>query len=243
MHANIANGMWPEHYQLQAEVDLSEELGVNRGTIRKAIKSLIDEGLLVRIHGRGTFVASTAIEQPLAESLITFSEALTQQNIAFETEVIEQKVIPADGYLASMLGVEPGDPVFYLKRIRLVKGEPVILMKNYVVYRYCNGIENIDFKNKQLFEVLEGQYHLEISWGRRAFEASIADHEIGEALGIAECDPVMYTQQIVHLDDDHPVELSDLWTRGDAFRVSAVVKRDRKMRIKHFHEYTQNDDT
>src|SRR5215470_17917628 len=72
----INSGVWPEHYKLKSEQDLAVELGVNRGTLRKAIADLIAEGKLVSIHGRGTFVASSALEQPLAERLVAISEDL-----------------------------------------------------------------------------------------------------------------------------------------------------------------------
>jgi DNA-binding GntR family transcriptional regulator len=93
MRNQIAYGVWPEHYKLKSETDLAAELGVNRGTIRNAVKALTDSGLLVRIHGRGTFVRSRTIEQPLADHLITFSEGLVLEGISFETRVIEQQTI------------------------------------------------------------------------------------------------------------------------------------------------------
>src|SRR5690606_18672936 len=54
----IATGAWPAHYKLPAEPDLARALGVNRGTVRKALAGLIEEGLLVQSRGRGTFVTS-----------------------------------------------------------------------------------------------------------------------------------------------------------------------------------------
>jgi DNA-binding GntR family transcriptional regulator len=107
-----------------------------------------------------------------------------------------------------------------------VNDKPVIAFKNFVAYAYCPGIETVDFVHNRLFGVLEKQYNLVIAWGRRFFEAQIADEEIARMLGIHAGEPVMYAQQIVSLDDGTPLEMSDIWINARHFRVSAVVKRD-----------------
>mgnify|MGYP005845967271 FL=1 len=223
----VSHGIWPEHTKLKSETDLAGELGVNRGTVRKAISELIDEGVLMRIHGRGTFVVSATLEQPLAERLVTFSEDLIEKGIAFETRVLEQAVIQPTEYAASLLSVPPGEKVFYLKRVRVVGQEPIILLVNTLAYARCPGIERFDFTRYRLFEVLEEHLGLELDWGRRSFEARVADAEVARLLEISECDPVMYGEQVVYLRDGSPIELSNLWFRGERFKLSAIVKRDK----------------
>jgi len=226
MRTQIAEGVWPEHFQLRSEIELAQELGVNRGTLRNAIETLVEEGLLLRIHGKGTFVAAKVLEQPLAESLMTFSESLIHQNIPFETEVLDQRVIVPDALIASMLSLDAGATVFALIRVRRVNDKPIIYLKNYVNSRYCPGIEMVNFVENRLFDVLEKHYDLHIAWGRRYFEARIADKEIAALLEIKPGDPVMYAQQIVSLNDGAPLEMSDIWINAQHFRVSAIVKRD-----------------
>ncbi len=68
----LTSGNWPEHFKLKPEIELASDWGVNRGTIRKAIEELVARGRLIRIHGRGTFVASQTLEQPLSDRLVAF---------------------------------------------------------------------------------------------------------------------------------------------------------------------------
>jgi GntR family transcriptional regulator len=110
--------------------------------------------------------------------------------------------------------------------VRLVGQEPLILLHNYVVCANCPGIETANFAKHRLFEVLEGRYGLRLDWGRRTFEAQAATEEIAGYLGISECDPVMKLEQVVFLDDGSPIERSDVWLRGDRYRLMATVKRD-----------------
>ena len=167
MQEQIVNGVWPERYKLPSEADVAAELEVSRGTVRKAIGDLAAKGLLVRTHGRGTFVAPKALEQPLADEMVTFSEDLISRGIPFQTSVVEQGIVPADRRVAARLRLQPGRPVFVLKRLRMVNDTPLILLHNYVVKDVCPGIEKMDFAHVRLFELLEDHYGLQIDHGRR----------------------------------------------------------------------------
>lgn len=231
MRSNILSGTWGEHYQLRAEDDLAQALNINRGTMRNAIKSLIDEGLLIRIHGKGTFVASKKVEQSLAESLMTFSEGLIQQNIAYTTIVQQQQVIQADKALATLFQVNLDAPILCLQRVRSVEDKPIIFFTNYVPTENFPGIEWKDFANRRLFEVMEHDYGFKISWAQRYFEACVANAQVAAALDVPEGSPVMYAKQITHSDRDVPIEASDIWIRGDSFRLSARVRRSESLNL------------
>ena len=221
----IVSGAWPKRYKLPSEADLAVELAVSRGTVRKAIADLAARGLLVRTHGRGTFVAPDALEQPLADHMVTFSEDLITRGIPFQTSVVEQGVYPARHRVAERLGIKPGQHVFLLKRVRLVGGSPLIRLHNYVVHDVCPGIEAFDFTHVRLFEVLEEQYGLLIDHGRRTFQAQVADENSAAFLALREGDPVMHIEQQTFLRNDRLIEFSDLWLCGDQFRLSALVRR------------------
>jgi DNA-binding GntR family transcriptional regulator len=225
IQGQIVSGAWPEQYKLLAEADLASELDVSRGTVRKAIAELTEEGMLVRTHGRGTFVAPGALEQPLADRLITFSEDLISRGIAFETDVLAQGVAPATGRLAGRLNVRPGEKLFYLKRLRLVNDSPIIMLHNYVVYDVCPGIEAVDFAHVRLFEVLEQHYGLQIDHGRRTFQAMAAEYDTAEHLDLNAGDPIMHIEQQTYLKNNQLIEFSDLWLRGDQFKLSSQVWR------------------
>lgn len=225
MHFQIASGSWPPAHKLKAESDLAVEWDVSRGTVRKAMAELAKEGLLVRTHGRGTFVADDVLEQPLADRMVTFSEDLISKGIPFQTLVLEQKVIQATGRIATSLSLPQGTKVFALKRIRYVNEKPLILLHNYVVHDRCHDIEDVDFSHHRLFEALEQHCGLKLERGHRTFQAQMASRDVADVLSISDRDPVMHIEQVTYLNDGSLVEFSDLWLRGDQFRLSAVVKR------------------
>ncbi len=226
MRDQIVTGAWSNNYKLQAEADLAVIWEVSRGTVRKAIAELADEGLLRRTHGRGTFVASDVLEQALANRMETFSEDLIRRGIPFTTVVLEQEIRSADAKTAGWFNTPVGTPILCLKRVRLVDGEPIILLHNYVLQSHCPGIETMDFRQLRLFEVLEEHFHMEVKRGRRTFQAIPADEHVAARLDMPLAAPVMYIEQQSYLTDGAPVEVSNLWLRGDRFKLSAEVQRN-----------------
>lgn len=225
MLEEIRAGRWPERYKLPAEEDLAPAIGVSRGTLRKAIRELVAEGVLEQIHGKGTFVTAAGIEQPLAQRLAAFTELLDERGIPYSTRVLRQEVLHPEPRVASLLRLAPGEPAVFLARIRLVESRPVAYMENYVPRRLAPGVEQVDFTRHGLFKTLEQRYGLSLSWGHRAFEALAADARQAEYLDLKPGAPVFYIQQVVYLSDGTPVEYSDVWLRGDRFRLSAVIRR------------------
>jgi GntR family transcriptional regulator len=226
MVAAIDTGQWPDHYKLPAEDDLARALAVSRGTVRRALQEMISLRRLKQIQGQGTFVAAGGrVEQRLADQLITVSEELASAAIPYETEVLAQAVTQPPQRVGSMLALRRGQPVFALKRLRKVAGKPLILFHNYVVFDRCPEIAQVDFTRYRLFDVLERMFGLVLDWGSRTFEAQAATAEIAACLAIAPGDPVLYLEQVVYLNDGAPIEMSDVWFRGDSFRLSANLKR------------------
>ncbi|MCX6080579.1 MAG: GntR family transcriptional regulator [Chloroflexi bacterium] len=228
MRNQISTGSWPEHYRLPSEFDLANDFGVSRGTIRKAINQLTTEGLLVTIHGRGTFVESTVIEQPLAEQLIAFSEALIDKKISYHTQVLRQEVEIPPQRIASLLSIPEGAQVMALERVRSVRQIPINYLLNYVILTRCSGIEKVDFSKQRLLQTFEERYKLTLGWGQRTFQAQSAEEDIANKLNISRGDPVMYMEQLIYLRDGSPIEFSRIWLPGNSFRLSAIVKRGDK---------------
>ncbi len=228
MEQRILAGEWPPGTKLKAEAELADELELARGTVRKAIEELTAAGLLTRTHGRGTFVSPRTLEQPLAQRLVTHSEALLAQGISFETQVLECSVVGASALVANRLQIGVGELVLHLSRVRTSGDEALILLHNDVVYSVCPGAEQCDFTHLRLFQVLEEQYGLQLASAHRTFQAQVAEEAVADALQLVAGDAVMHMMQTTFLPSGAPVEISSIWLRGDRFRLSADVERGKE---------------
>jgi GntR family transcriptional regulator len=224
----IRSGAWPAHYRLAAEPDLAVSFRVSRGTLRRALRTLIEEGLLVQIRGRGTFVVSAGIEQSIGQELLSLSEGLEREGVAFETTVISEGLELPPEATASLLGLPPAARALQLRRILSIEGSPVAYLSNWVRTDLCPGIEDRDFTHASLFGVLEGEYGLRIAVGRRTFEAQAAFGPPAEFLQIPVGAPVLYLEQVTYLDDGRQIEYSDVWIRGDRLKLTSLLTRPRR---------------
>lgn len=223
--AKIASGEWPAHYRLQSEPNLATELGVSRGTLRRALTTLIEEGLLRQVRGRGTFVTSTTIEPAIAQKLSTLSEDFARQGVEMVTRVVTQELITPPRPVAALLEVPTGGAVLRLVRVRSTADGPVTLLYNYVRTDFAPGIEGVNFTTESLFGTLEGRYALNISSARRTFSAEAAEGEVAELLGIPGGQPVQYLEQVTYLANNHPIEYSDVWIHSGRLRVTSILSR------------------
>lgn len=221
----VTSGTWPAQTRLPSEPELAEMLAVSRGTVRRALRTLIDAGLLVQARGRGTFVSPAAIAQPIAQELLSLAEGLEREGVAFETDVFGAALGHPTAKLARALGLTVEDNVFELRRRRLVDGVPVALLHNYVRRDLCPGIEANDFRHRTVFGLLEQVYDLEIATGRRVFEAQAASDEVADALDVAPGAPVLYLEQVTFLSSGEPIEYSDVWIRGDRLKLTSTLTR------------------
>lgn len=221
----VVSGSWPAQMRLPSEPELAGTLSVSRGTVRRALKTLIDTGLLVQTRGRGTFVSPSRIDQPIHHELLSLAEGLEREGFVFETEVLAAAVRHPAGVAARALELADDEVVFEIRRRRLVDDVPVALLHNYVRRALCPGIEANDFRQKTIFGLLEHVYGLEIATGRRVFEAQAASTEVAQLLDVAPGAPVLYLEQLTFLSNGEPIEYSDVWIRGDRLKLTSTLTR------------------
>ncbi|XTZ17782.1 GntR family transcriptional regulator [Micromonospora echinospora] len=225
IRTRIVSGDWPPHYRLRSEPELAADLGISRGTLRRALATLIRDGLLVQVRGRGTFVTSTAIEPSIAQKLNTLSEDFARQGVSYTTEVLSQRVIAAPPPLATLLDLDPGQSVLHLERLRSTTTGPVAWLVNYVRTDLAPGLDRADLADRSLFGLLENDHGLKITTGRRTFSATAATGRVADALGVPEGFPLLYLEQITYLYDGRAIEYSDVWIHSERMRVTSLLSR------------------
>ncbi|MFF4406105.1 GntR family transcriptional regulator [Streptomyces sp. NPDC001262] len=130
LEAAIEQGVLAPGSLLGNEIELAGRLGLSRPTVRQAIQSLVDKGLLVRRRGVGTQVVHSQVKRPLElSSLYDDLEAAGQKPA---TRVLRQGVEPATAQVAAALGVPEGAEVHYVERLRLAHGEPMAHLRNHL---------------------------------------------------------------------------------------------------------------
>lgn len=120
----VVRGEWLPGTALPAEQALAAEHGVALGTLRRALELLVEQGLIERIHGKGTFVRSGIAGASMLR-FFRFGEGAAGQEPA--SRILSRQAMAAPAEAACALGLAPGEPVLRLHRLRLIDGEPCLL--------------------------------------------------------------------------------------------------------------------
>jgi DNA-binding GntR family transcriptional regulator len=130
LEAAIEQGKLLPGSLLGNEIELAGRLGLSRPTVRQAIQTLVDKGLLIRRRGVGTQVVHSQVKRPLElSSLYDDLEAAGQRPA---TRVLSVSSVPAPAEVAAVLGMAEDTPVLRIERLRLTHGEPIAFLRNYL---------------------------------------------------------------------------------------------------------------
>jgi GntR family transcriptional regulator len=129
----IEEGIYQPGQQLPSESDLAAQLGISRPTLREALFNLEQEGVIVRKHGVGTFVApaySRRVQSGLErlESILALAE---RQHMSTQMLSLSVNRVPADDQVAEKLALEPEAPLTCVRRTIAVDGRPAVYLVDF----------------------------------------------------------------------------------------------------------------
>lgn len=123
LRARVLAGEWPPGSALPAEQTLAVEHGVALGTMRRALELLVEQGLIERIHGRGTFVRAGLT----GATMMRFFRFGDGDGAVPQSRILSRQTVAAPAEAAAAFGIGRGEPVLRLKRLRSLDGRPCLL--------------------------------------------------------------------------------------------------------------------
>ena len=209
---------------IPSEREYAENYGISRMTVRQAINSLVNEGLLYRKKGSGTFVCEKKIEQPL-QGLTSFTEDMKKRGMTPTSKLIHFEVVPANSFIANELKISEYAPVYEIKRIRLADGEPMALETNYLSANLVKGLTEEEVK-ASIYSYVEEKLGLRITHAEQLIESVRASDEHEKLLYIEKNHPMLYIQRNTFLHDGTPLELVKSVYRGDRYKFQIKMERN-----------------
>ena len=201
---------------LSPESELIERYQVSRTTVRQVLDMLVNEGLIYRQRGRGTFVAHPSIEQSLVR-IVSFTDDMRQRGFEPGTEVLSSGLVPAPKEIADKLDVEAGEELTRLVRLRLADGEPMSIEESYLVHRYCPGILEHDYAKSPLREALERNCGIRWLRAKQVIRAILASPEMARLLSIPPQSALLHIERVSYSQQNVPVEFLRIYYRGDRY--------------------------
>jgi GntR family transcriptional regulator len=216
LRAQLDSGRWQIGDQLEAIDQLSKEFNVAVSTMRQAIGTLEGEGLLARIHGRGTFVTGTPRELrwlPLPtdwDSFLRMCGDLTPSLIVAEPSEQQPHLAPQEG--------TPAPAYHYMRRMHKRNDEPFSVIDIYLDSRiYLKSPRR--FRNELVVPLLAELPDVEIASVRGTLLVDGADQESASLLEIGLGSPVARVRRIICDETGTTIFLAEIVYRGDVVRV------------------------
>ncbi|MEQ5126201.1 UTRA domain-containing protein [Providencia zhijiangensis] len=186
---SIDLGIFKPETQIPTELELCAQFNVSRMTVNKAISELSQKGILNRIAGKGTFVATQKHELPVTKAFDIFDEISVSGN-KYAGHQLQLKIIPATAEIALQLGVTEGSDIGYCKMLHFENDIPLMLEERYVNHSIAPEFVQQHFGNS---ETPSGylQRHFPVSEMEHTIEAILATKPIAQALSIKEHAPCL----------------------------------------------------
>ena len=221
IESDLKNKIFSGHYKsgdiLPSESELIDMYKVSRLTARAAVDRLATENLVVKIQGKGTFVATPKFNRRMGP-LYSSGEEILMRYYEVKTKVLNLKIIIANKIIKEYLELQEKEKAVYLERLRYANKIPVALIKSYLPYRYVPKIELIDFTDRSLYQILENSYGLQLHEAQETIEAAKANSRTANLSGIKPGTPLLLDQRVTRLIDRKIIEYEIVEYRSDTYK-------------------------
>ena len=215
---NILSGGYKEGDLIPSERELSDQYDLSSTTIRRALNDLVQEHFLERKAGKGTFVRLKKVKRDLRK-VIGFTKNMQEMGLIPSTRVISKKVVAANAYARSRLGLERGAKIVRLKRLRMANDVPMMYETRYIRTDLCPGIE-MEELDSSLWKVFEVRYSLKPNRHSQNMNITIVSGRSANLLTLKEGAHVFLIKGVTYVQNNHPIECEESLYRTDKYELA-----------------------
>ncbi|WP_295853559.1 GntR family transcriptional regulator [uncultured Xylophilus sp.] len=224
LKAEILDGRRPPGDRLPSEAELTAQYGVSRITVRQALNDLQKEGLVVKAHGKGSFVAQPAVAQDLTQ-LRGLSESLAGDGRSVHGRVLAFRQGRARGEVATHLGLAPGTAVMQLQTLRYLNREPLSLNHSWMPQAIGERLARADLANRDILSIYENELGLAVHHADLSIAAALATATEARWLAVEAGSAVLQVERVVHAADGAALHFEHTVYRADRFRYQLTTAR------------------
>ena len=178
-----------------SERELAKTHKVSLMTARHALVGLEREGVVERRRGAGTFVATPKIH---FNKLMSYTEQMSSRGLAPRSRVLLTKVIEDEPEVAARIGLPGASRMIKIQRLRLTGEEPFALETCYLPATEFPDLASTSLARTSLFAVLQHDYRVELAYADEEVNATAADADVAELLGVPQGAPVLRIRQVIY---------------------------------------------
>lgn len=200
----IDAGRWKPGDKIPAERELAEQFDVSRMTLRQAIMLLVDEGVLDRRVGSGTFVSEPKVQEQL-NGVVSFTEMMAASGKTATSKTVSYHLSSSSTSEQKRLNLDAGQQVLRMERVRYGDGEPIAYEVASIPAELVEGLQRETLSNS-LYKTLLEERGLRVAHAQQTVTAAAVTERVADLLQIKRNDPVLVLRQITFDQKQEPFE-------------------------------------
>lgn len=201
----IDNGLWASGAILPTEAEMCKMFDVSRITIRKALDTLRDDGLIRKVQGKGTFVSSVLNSGCITQG---FSEHMAKFGIQVSSKIIFNVLETPSPDIAKRLFIKDRDEkIWHFRRLRSVMDKPIAIMDSFVKKNIGDKMLEIGIDNKSFFALYTEITGEKVSDNMGSVTALIPDKEDCDLLEVEYPSAQLLYKSIAYLESGTPIQV------------------------------------
>ena len=207
---------------IPTELELSNTYQVSRVTVRKATDNLVAQGLLTRVAGVGTFVRHPSVTLN-PSSIQGFSEVMQEQGIKVRTEVPTFMVQNAPANIASILGLDTGEPIYFIERIRYADEKIFQFETTYMSTRLYPDM-SMQILQHSKYQYIEKTKGLKIAYSNHTVTPLHPSKRIADLFDIPLDTPILRVANTTYLTNGQVMDYTELTLNSPKYQLTYVKK-------------------
>ncbi|MFZ4665014.1 MAG: GntR family transcriptional regulator [Prochlorotrichaceae cyanobacterium] len=223
----ITQGQYRLGEQIPSEHQLMAEFGASRTTIRRSLRNLVSQGLVMAYQGKGVFVTQEKkVTYSLTHPLVFLEEDMVRQGIPFSVQNLLFEKVSAPPDVQQRLQLWQDAPTVYLqKKLLLMNGVPGGVDITYVVPE-LGAAFGADLQQRMTFPVLE-EKGVPIDRVEAILECTTATYEMSQYLDVPLGHPLILYRHTAYTQNDRPILHGESISRADRFCYSVTIQKQR----------------
>lgn len=221
LRKQIAEGVYQKNQQIPTEAALSEMYEVSRITVRRAVRDLVESGLVEKRQGKGTFVTGSKFVRSMAQDPVSFSDFCRANGRIPRAHILEAGITtPEDPEVREQLGLQEGEQAVRIRRLRYAGDQPLILEDNYFPQEY-SYLLGIDLENDSIYRYLKEEKGIEMLRASTRIRIVRADNRLAKLLKVQKNSPQLEMRgRIIRRSDGAIVHTSYQIGYGEDFELT-----------------------
>lgn len=213
-----------EGEKIPSERELIEKFQVSRTTVREAVSGLVNEGLLEKRHGKGTYITSSA-SRPIEDwlgSLNSYNEVIESLNLKPGSKLLYKNKVTRPQHIQNILNV---DEFYVIERLRFADDIPIAIEKHYYPLEIGMKLAKFDLEKEPIYKLLESSLGIVLAEANQSISSKLPTKKDANNLGISQSMSVLETERMTYDPGGKIVEYYKAIYRSDKYVFRINLKR------------------